>query len=50
LKEADVLKGGRSNDSIALGSWGTEFHSAETMESAFKLPGGNGSTRSPSER
>jgi hypothetical protein len=42
LKEADVLKGARFNDSIALGSWGTEFHSAETMDSAFKLPGGNG--------
>ena len=42
LKEADVLKGARFNDSIALGTWGTEFHSAETMDSAFKLPGGNG--------
>lgn len=42
LKEADVLKGARFNDSIALGAWGTEFHSAETMESVFKLPGGNG--------
>jgi hypothetical protein len=31
LKEADVLKGARFNDSIALGTWGTEFHSAETM-------------------
>src|SRR6202023_4142665 len=41
LKEADVLKGARFNDSIALGAWGTEFHSAETMDSAFKLPGGN---------
>ena len=42
LKEADVLKGARFNDSIALGAWDTEFHSAETMDSAFKLPGGNG--------
>src|ERR1700732_3186750 len=42
LKEADVLKGARFDDSIALGAWGTEFHSAETMDSAFKLPGGNG--------
>src|SRR4029077_12667030 len=42
LKEADVLKGARFIDSIALGTWGTEFHSAETMDSAFKLPGGNG--------
>jgi hypothetical protein len=42
LKEADVLKGARFNDSIALGTWGTEFHNAETMDSAFKLPGGNG--------
>ena len=42
LKEADVLKGARFNESIALGAWGTEFHSAETMDSAFKLPGGNG--------
>ena len=29
-------------DSIALGTWGTDFHSAETMDSAFKLSGGNG--------
>jgi hypothetical protein len=42
LKEADVLKGARFNESIALSAWGTEFHSAETMDSAFKLPGGNG--------
>src|SRR6202163_2832379 len=42
LKEDDVLKGARFNDSIALGTWGTEFHCAETMDSAFKLPGGNG--------
>ena len=42
LKEADVLKGARFNESIALGAWGTEFHGAETMDSAFKLPGGNG--------
>jgi FAD dependent oxidoreductase len=42
LKEADVLKGAHFNDSIALGSWGTEFHSAETMDSTYKLPGGNG--------
>ena len=42
LKEADVLKGARFNESIALGAWGTEFHSAETMDSVFKLPGGNG--------
>src|SRR6202049_3184882 len=42
LKEADVLKGARFSESIALGAWGTEFHSAETMDSVFKLPGGNG--------
>src|SRR6202023_1350229 len=47
LKEADVLKGARFNDSIALGTWGTEFHSGETMDSAFKLPGGNGAYEIP---
>ena len=42
IRKADVLKGARFNESIALGAWGTEFHSAETMDSVFKLPGGNG--------
>jgi hypothetical protein len=49
LKEADVLNGARFDDSIALGAWGTEFHSAETMDSAFKLPGGNGVYEIPLE-
>ena len=40
--QSRVLKGARFNESIALGAWGTEFHIAETMDSVFKLPGGNG--------
>ncbi len=42
LTEADVLAGARFDDSIALGAWGMEFHSAETLDSTFTLPGGNG--------
>jgi hypothetical protein len=42
LKEADVLSGARFDESIALGAWGTEWHSAETNESEFNLVGGNG--------
>ena len=42
LKETDVRGGARFDDSIALGAWGMEFHSAETMDSTFDLPGGNG--------
>jgi hypothetical protein len=42
LKEADVRDGARCPDAIALGAWGMEFHSAETMESTFVLPGGDG--------
>jgi FAD dependent oxidoreductase len=42
LKEADVLSGAKFDDSIALGAWGTEWHSAETNESEFNLVGGNG--------
>ncbi len=42
LKEADVRSGARFNNSIALGAWGMEFHSTETMDSTFNLPGGNG--------
>ena len=30
LTQADVLAGARFDDSIALGAWGMEFHSAET--------------------
>ena len=37
-----MLNGAHFNDSIALGAWGAEFHCAETMDSVFKLPGGNG--------
>ena len=42
VKEADVRGGARFSDSIALGAWGMEFHSAETMDSTFVLPGRNG--------
>jgi hypothetical protein len=38
--EKDVLNGARFDDSIALGAWGTEWHSSETNESEFQLPGG----------
>jgi FAD dependent oxidoreductase len=42
VKEAEVRAGARFPDSIALGAWGMEFHSAATMDSTFVLPGGNG--------
>ncbi len=42
LKEAEVLEGARFGDTIGLGAWGTEWHSAETNESEFKFVGGNG--------
>lgn len=42
VTESDVLNGARYKDSVALGSWGTEFHSAETDASIFQAPGGNG--------
>jgi hypothetical protein len=42
VKEADVREGARLPDSIALGAWGMEFHSAETMDSTFVLPRRNG--------
>jgi hypothetical protein len=42
VKEADVRGGARFSDSVALGAWGMEFHSAETMDSTFVLPGRNG--------
>jgi hypothetical protein len=48
--EKDVLNGARFDDSIALGAWGPEWHSSETNESEFQLPGGNGSTRFRLER
>jgi hypothetical protein len=47
LKEADVRSGARFADSIALGSWGMEFHNAETKDSTFVLPGGNGAYEIP---
>jgi len=31
-READVLGGARFPDSIGLGAWGTEWHSAQTNE------------------
>lgn len=42
VKEKDVLTGARVEDSIGLGAWGTEWHSAETEESVFQFVGGNG--------
>jgi len=42
VKEVDVRGGACFPDSIALGAWGMEFHSAETMDSTFVLPGRNG--------
>jgi hypothetical protein len=42
LREADVRQGARFADSIALGAWAMEFHSAQTLDSSFTLPGGNG--------
>ncbi|UAJ10497.1 FAD-dependent oxidoreductase [Glacieibacterium megasporae] len=42
LTEQHVLDGARFPDSIALGAWGMEWHSAETSESEFRYPGGNG--------
>ena len=42
VTEADVRAGARFPNSIALGAWGMEFHSAETMDSTFELPGRNG--------
>jgi hypothetical protein len=47
VMEADVRSGARFDDSIALGAWGMEFHSAETMDSTFELPGGNGAYEIP---
>jgi hypothetical protein len=42
VTEADVRTAARFPDSVALGAWGMEFHRAETMDSTFTLPGGNG--------
>jgi len=42
LREEDVVNGARFEDSVALGSWGTEWHDVETTASEFKLPGKNG--------
>jgi hypothetical protein len=42
VTEADVMAGARFADSIALGAWAMEFHSAATLDSAFELPGGSG--------
>ncbi len=47
LKEADVRVGARFDDAVALGTWGMEFHSAETMDSVFALPGRNGAYEIP---
>lgn len=32
-----MLSGARFDNSIGLGAWGTEWHSAETNESEFQL-------------
>ncbi len=42
LTEADVLGAARFDDSVALGSWGTEFHDSVSGGSDFALPAGNG--------
>src|SRR6202790_1136070 len=42
LTETDVATGARFEDSVALGAWGMEWHDAETTQSQFRLPGGNG--------
>lgn len=42
LTETDVATGARFEDSVALGAWGMEWHDAETNQSQFQLPGGNG--------
>ena len=42
VTEADVCSGARFPNSVALGAWGMEFHSVETMDSTFVLPGRNG--------
>jgi hypothetical protein len=42
VTEADVRQGARFDDAVALGAWGMEFHTAETMDSTFELPGRNG--------
>lgn len=48
MTEADVLKGARFEDSVALGSWGTEWHDSETDQSVFNLPAGpNGAYEIP---
>jgi hypothetical protein len=48
VTEADVLKGASFEDSVALGSWGTEWHDSETDQSVFNLPGGaNGAYEIP---
>src|ERR1700694_3295967 len=42
LTKTDVATGARFEDSVALGAWGMEWHDAETTQSTFQLPGGNG--------
>ena len=42
VTEQGVIDGARLEDSIGLGSWGTEWHGATESENSFQLPGGNG--------
>jgi hypothetical protein len=42
LTEADVEHAARFDDAVALGAWGMEWHDAQTTQSRFRLPGGNG--------
>lgn len=47
LTVEDVLSGAGSDESIALGAWGTEWHDSTTDQSVFHLPGGNGTYEIP---
>src|SRR5882757_5940411 len=42
LKWEDVMAGQRTPDTIALGTWGVEWHDRATYESSFEAPPGEG--------
>ncbi len=42
LKWEDVMAGQRTPDTIALGTWGVEWHDRATYESSFEAPPGDG--------
>ncbi|AMV48386.1 FAD-dependent oxidoreductase [Paraburkholderia caribensis] len=42
LKWADVMAGRRAEDSIAVGTWGVEWHDRETFASSFEMPPADG--------